>query len=157
MINRFMNKVLPEPNSGCWLWDGAVDGCGYGLFGVGGSGNSKRAHRVSYELFIGNIEDGKFICHKCDVPSCVNPDHLFCGSPKENSEDRDRKKRTALGIKNGKSKLTPKEIIFIKSTKISERKLAALLGVSRGTVNAVRSGKTWKFCNQISPTNYRPV
>jgi hypothetical protein len=144
MLNRFMDKISPEPNSGCWLWTGSVDGCGYGLFGVGGSGNARRAHRVSYELFVGKIDEGKFVCHKCDMPSCVNPGHLFCGTPKENTIDRDSKKRTAVGSKNGKSKLNEEQVLFAKTSNYSERKIAKILGVSRGTINAIKSGKTWR-------------
>jgi hypothetical protein len=143
MIDRFMDKVIPEPNSGCWLWTATVDGCGYGLFGVGGRGNSKRAHRVSYEMFKGPIKDGLKICHRCDNPSCVNPDHLFCGTDADNMADRGIKNRTAKGVKNGKSILNDELVKFIRNDTRSERTIAAEIGVSRGTVNAVRSGKTW--------------
>lgn len=143
MIDRFMDKVSPEPNSGCWLWTATVDSCGYGLFGVGGSGNSKRAHRVSYEMFKGSIGDGLKVCHRCDNPSCVNPDHLFCGTDADNMADRDSKNRTAKGSKNGKSVLNEELVMFIRNDRRSERAIASEIGVSRGTVNAVRSGRTW--------------
>jgi hypothetical protein len=143
-LDKFMDKVSPEPNSGCWLWSGSGDALGYGMFGVGGSGNSKRAHRVSYEHHYGEIPPGKFVCHKCDTPSCVNPEHLFLGTPKENSEDRDAKSRQALGEEHGKAVITVAEVKYIRKIPLSERVVADQLGVSRGTVNAVRSGRTWK-------------
>lgn len=67
-IERFMEKVVPVPESGCWLWLGGVDADGYGHM----NGN-RRAHRVSYERHVGGIPRGMFVCHHCDVPSCVNP------------------------------------------------------------------------------------
>ena len=143
MLDRFFAKVFPEPNSGCWLWTATVDGCGYGLFGVGGSGNSRRAHRVAYELFKGPIPVGFRVCHKCDVPSCVNPDHLFCGTDADNISDRDNKNRTARGKLNGKSKLNEDLVRLIRTDGRSERALAADLGFHRGTIHAVRSGRTW--------------
>jgi len=74
ILDRFWEKVMPEPNSGCWLWIGALSQNGYGSF-------SKlaivyAAHRVSYELFRGNIPEGLHLDHLCRVRCCVNPDHL---------------------------------------------------------------------------------
>jgi hypothetical protein len=144
MLDRFFDKVSFEPNSGCWLWTATVDSCGYGLFGIGGSGNTRRAHRVSYELFKEPIKTGLKVCHKCDTPSCVNPDHLFCGTDADNMKDRDSKQRTARGVKNGKAKLDEMQVAKIRGDLRSERTIAAALNISRGTVNAIRSGRTWK-------------
>jgi hypothetical protein len=71
---RFQNKIMPEPNSGCWLWTASVNRLGYGHFRWNGS--IKGAHRVAYELAHGQIPDNFEIDHKCKVRSCVNPDHL---------------------------------------------------------------------------------
>lgn len=74
---RAMGKFVPEPNSGCWLWDAAVDGKGYGEISAGRRGQSPlRAHRVIYEHLVGPIPDGMDLDHLCRVPICVNPDHL---------------------------------------------------------------------------------
>jgi hypothetical protein len=95
-FHRFMSKVhIPMP-SGCWLWLGAADKDGYGRFHVGSGLPLSKAHRFSFEHFIGEA-DGKFICHACDNPSCVNPAHLFRGTNKDNMRDASIKKRTRNG------------------------------------------------------------
>lgn len=84
--DRFWTFV--ERGDGCWLWTGALGGRGgYGRF------DADRAHRVAYELVVGPIPPGLFVCHHCDVPRCVRPDHLFVGTAKDNAQDRDRKGR----------------------------------------------------------------
>lgn len=72
--DRFMEKVSPEPNSGCWLWTACANELGYGFFTW--KGYSERAHRVAYELFVGPIPEGTELDHLCRLPSCVNPQHL---------------------------------------------------------------------------------
>lgn len=79
---RFDAKYIPEPNSGCWLWLGAMDGHGYGHLYVGGRYLS--AHRVGYELQNGQIPVGMVIDHLCRTPACVNPDHLDAVTQSEN-------------------------------------------------------------------------
>ena len=81
LLERFEQKYIPEPNSGCWLWTACVNRLGYGTIGVGSrSDGSLRtavpAHRVGYELYRGSIPDGLTIDHLCRVRCCVNPDHL---------------------------------------------------------------------------------
>lgn len=81
--DRFFQKV--EKTESCWIWRGALNSKGYGAFGV--HGKSVSAHRYSYEMHIGPIPKGLYICHSCDTPSCVNPEHLWAGSPSENVKD----------------------------------------------------------------------
>jgi len=82
---RFLDKVYPEPNTGCWLWGGAVNSRGYGNF-RNGYGRTVGAHRFSYELYKGPIPDGLHIDHLCSFPNCVNPDHLEAVSLRENNQ-----------------------------------------------------------------------
>jgi hypothetical protein len=93
---EFFKIVIPDPMSGCWIWMGAIeDERGYGLVYVGAKRTG--AHRYSWQLHNGPIPDGVLVCHRCDVPSCVNPDHLFLGSKKDNYDDSRSKGRAYLG------------------------------------------------------------
>jgi hypothetical protein len=85
MSHYLMQRITLDPGSGCWLWEGPL-GNGYGIVSprAGGSG---RAHRASYETFVGAIPAGLMICHKCDVKACINPAHLYAGTAKNNFDD----------------------------------------------------------------------
>lgn len=82
LLDRFEAKICPEPNTGCWLWLGALDPKGYGSFGV--DRKTRRAHRFAYELYLGPIPQGKELDHKCRVRYCVNPRHLEPVDHREN-------------------------------------------------------------------------
>jgi hypothetical protein len=97
ILERFWRHASPEPNSGCWLWDGARNAKGYGLLGNRMSGRSQLAHRVAYELFCESIPEGKVLDHLCRVKCCVNPDHLRPLSREENSDGNRRKTRCPKG------------------------------------------------------------
>jgi hypothetical protein len=85
LAQRFWKYVSPEPNSGCWLWTGAMHDRGYGRIGLGGKyGGSALAHRISYELNVGPIPPAMSIDHLCRTRACVNPDHLEPVTTKEN-------------------------------------------------------------------------
>lgn len=86
---RLLSRCIPEPNSGCWLWLGAVSQKGYGVIGLGGRFQGQTgAHRLSYEIHKGPIAAGLTIDHKCRVRCCINPDHLECVSLVENVHRR---------------------------------------------------------------------
>lgn len=80
-----MENVMPIPFSGCWIWMGSLDVKGYSRVSLGCLGWVK-AYRVSYELFKGPIPPDRLVCHKCSIPSCVNPDHLFAGTHQQNMQ-----------------------------------------------------------------------
>ena len=100
-LERFEEKFIPEPNSGCWLWTAALahpPPGDYGVFKIGG--RQRGAHVASWMLHRGPTGD-KWVLHKCDTPSCVNPDHLYLGDVKTNAADRVRRNRSATGQLNG--------------------------------------------------------
>lgn len=143
--DRFMNMVEMEPNSGCWLWSGYVTKWGYGAFRH--NGKTLLSHRVSYSMHVGEIPAGMLACHKCDVPSCVNPDHLFLGSQTDNMQDMLQKGRfvPSRGQKNGCAKLTENDVLAIRSASgISQKCLARKFGVSPTLISVIRSNKAWK-------------
>lgn len=90
VIDRFNAGYIPEPNSGCWIWTGASSPTSYPKDvrpRINVNGRPVAAYRLSYELFVGRIPSGLMICHKCNVPLCVNPDHLYAGTAKDNALD----------------------------------------------------------------------
>lgn len=138
---RFMQKVMPEPNSGCWLWVGSTnEKPPYGrlLF----RGTVMVAHRVSWLLYRGEIPDGLRVLHRCDVPQCVNPEHLFLGSQSDNMLDMYGKNRGRLPSQTA-SKLTEDDVRLIRSSLLKTSALARQLGVTHRTVLLIRRGETW--------------
>ena len=108
-------------------------------------GKMRRAHRVSWEIHHGPIPEGLFVCHSCDIRNCVNPHHLFLGTPADNSKDMRLKRRSARGERNGGAKLTEQEVIAIRESKdASISHLAKQFGVSYTCISRILRGETWK-------------
>jgi hypothetical protein len=139
--DRFWAKVAT--GDGCWLWTGARDHKGYGVLRRGRKYSHARAHRVSYELHHGPIPDGLFVCHTCDNPPCVNPDHLFLGTNAENTADRHRKGRDARGTRNGLAKLTEAEVRAILADPRTQTAIARDYGVNPVTIHYIKVGRNW--------------
>jgi hypothetical protein len=142
MIDRFLEKVSPEPNTGCWIWTASTRRDGYGRFRV--EGCTVLAHRVSYELSVGPIGD-KHVLHKCDNPACVNPDHLFLGTNADNMRDRNAKGRQARqrGEANGSAKLSREDVLAIRGDPRTATAVAKEYGVHNATVSQIKRRKTW--------------
>jgi hypothetical protein len=131
---RFNNKWMPEPYSQCWLWTAATFWTGYGAIWDNGK---RRAHRVSWELYRGPIPDGMNVNHICDTPPCVNPDHLFLGTQEDGIKDKVDKGRQAHS-------LTGEQVISIRNSKDSQRKIASQHGIPQSQVSRIKSRKIWK-------------
>ena len=147
VITRFMDKVSPEPNSGCWLWTGLERGAGYGSFNY--LGRERRAHRIAWALLRGPIPVGMSVLHRCDVRLCVNPAHLFLGTQQDNIRDSIAKGRfntgpcSSPGERNSKARLTEGAVRFIRASALSRAALARLFGVAPSTVRYALRGTTW--------------
>lgn len=135
---------IPEPNSGCHLWLANINHRGYGM--LYWEGKMHTAHRLAWISAHGKIDAGLHVCHRCDVRACVNSDHLWLGTNAENMADRDRKGRGAdrHGLRNGRAKLTPEQVIAIRSDNRIHRLVAADYGVSKSLIGMIKAGQTWR-------------
>lgn len=148
VLERFEEKYVPEPNSGCWLWIGGYGPRGYGAFYNKEENRMIAAHRISYSIFKGKIPDGNVVCHKCDVTSCVNPNHLFIGTQKDNVNDCWSKGRGKIpllkGEKSNGSKLNESQVRYIRDSSKTLRALSKELGISNSAVCLIKNKKSYK-------------
>ena len=146
---RFEAYVIPVTETGCWIWIGPS--CN----GYGSARKNKknvRAHRYSWEQVNGQIPPGMCVCHKCDTPLCVNPEHLFLAPQKGNIRDMDSKGRRSAGERHavtlrraGLVKLTEPQVLSIRSDPRGNVMLAALYGVTKENISSIKLQKTWKY------------
>lgn len=143
LINeRFLSFV--KKSDSCWIWNGCISVWGYGFFGL--NGKNAAAHRVSYQIFVGDIPKGMLVLHQCDNRACVNPAHLFLGTQKDNMQDMKSKGRHLHGSKSPRALLTDEQVAEIKATpKIygSGVYLANKFNISTSQVSNIRAGKQW--------------
>ena len=138
LLRRFELQHCPVPESGCWLWTGCVNRAGYGRINV--CGRVWLAHRASWLIHRGNIPEGMQVCHKCDTPGCVNPDHLFIGTNADNHADKIAKGRqgAARGESHWNAKLTADQVAAIRSDKRLSSTIAREYGISERYVYNLR-------------------
>lgn len=150
--DRFESKVIfPSNLDDCWEWNAFKTKKGYGYIMFRDLGNI-RAHRFSYMLYVGDFDKKKFICHSCDNPSCVNPRHLFVGTPSENMTDKIKKGRAKLppvhkGINQHLAKMNPdniKEIRKLFKEGLTQTELAKRYGLHVSTMNNICRNISWK-------------
>lgn len=152
LTERFWSYVATVPDSdACWEWQSYKDPNGYGRLNVRQSSKTyipKLAHRISYELAVCEIPEGKHVCHKCDNPGCVNPSHLFIGDAAANCSDKIAKGRMRYGVsrgeKHGRARLTEKMVREIRASVGPSRVVAEKYGISSRQVRAVRSREVWQ-------------
>jgi len=141
---RFDCKYEIVTESGCWIWTAAIDKKGYGRINVSTKDGRRSvlAHRISYTLDSGNELGNMCVCHSCDTPACVNPDHLFLGTNQDNTDDMMSK-----GRQESNPVLTEKEVLEIKCllnrTNYSQSDIGRLYNVARTTISSINVGRTW--------------
>jgi len=138
---RLLRRIEPIPESGCWLWTGAGRKR-YGSIKV--QGKMVSTHRLSYELFIEPIPPDLYVLHKCDVMCCINPNHLFLGSGKDNELDKVAKGRQVKGVRHWAAKLTPKQVIEIRNDSRTQTEIAASFNIDQCSVSEIKRRITWK-------------
>jgi len=152
---RLLAKVPNRPEGACWEWTGPCTRNGYGELDVGsridGSYRKVYAHRLSYEVHVGPIPEGMYVCHTCDNRACVNPAHLFIGTQDDNMADAARKGRcpgvSLQGERHPRARLTEGQVLAIRARRAageSERDVAREYGVSPQLVYAIHTRRLWK-------------
>lgn len=143
-VSVFLSKFTQ--GEGCWLWKGATNGGGYGTYGMA------NAHRIAYIHFVEPIPEGMHVLHRCDNPPCVNPDHLFLGTRKDNMQDAKSKNRMVMppryeGSQHPESKLQERDVIAMRSEYaegMAKRALARKYGINKKTVKGIVEYTAWR-------------
>ncbi len=150
---RYWKKVVQGNPGECWGWSGSASTAGYGKLSCGRKNEGEiHIHRFSWIIHFGDIPDGLFVLHKCDNPICSNPDHLFLGTAKDNSDDMSSKQRNVTGEDHHNAKLTDDDVRMIRKlyipkvrgTRRGMRSLAKMFKVDKDTIRAIIAGETWK-------------
>lgn len=161
----FWAKV--DKSGECWIWTGSRSELGYGRFAVSSHPTRALAHRASWELVNGPIAPGLDVCHHCDNPPCVRPDHLFLGTRLANMQDAKSKGRTRSGFitgsANSAAKLTEKQVADIRrryaAQEAGQSRLGREYGVAHSTIRAIVLGRKWRFTGDaitpLPPVSWR--
>ena len=140
-LEKFHTRYLIDPQTQCWNWQGHKDRDGYGQWCW--HGQVWLVHRFSAMLHIGDPK-GMFVNHHCDNPSCVNPLHLYLGTPQDNMDDKVQRGRQSKGSTHSNSKLSEQDVLDIRADTISFlRVLSAQYKVSMSTISLIRRRKSW--------------
>jgi hypothetical protein len=150
MAKKLDALSIPEPNSGCWLWLGTMTNSGYGMIGSGGNrkngGKPMGAHQAAWVVSRGAIPGGMQVCHHCDVKVCINPDHLYLGTPKKNMEDAAARGRLRRGMERRNAKFSDDDIRDIRKRHASGETYCAIgraFGVGHTHVRKIVTGEIW--------------
>lgn len=140
---RLEARAFPCPASGCHFYDGYLTEKGYGRMRLGR--RLLKAHRVAWEMEHGPIPSGQVVCHRCDIPSCVNPTHLFLGTQGDNVADMVTKgrNRSVRGSDHPCARLSEEDVVAIRASSETTAALSRKYGLTKAAVRSARNGKTW--------------
>jgi hypothetical protein len=141
LFDRLFSRAI-VCNNGCWEYSGYRNDGGYGIISV--LGNPQKAHRVAYDLCVGDVPNDMKVLHSCDNPPCVNPAHLFLGTQQDNVDDMIGKGRLVLG----KRILIPEQVIEIRrlltENTLNAEEISKLFGVNRNVIYQIKHRHTWR-------------
>lgn len=141
---RLLRNIERLPWSGCWIWLGDTIPSGYGVMRSSDYRKREYAHRLAWTSWKGEIPNGLFVCHKCDVKSCINPEHLFVGTQKENMQDWVDKWLAPFGERSHLSKLTDSQVRSIREDSRTQDEIAASYGVSQTCISKIKLRSRWR-------------
>lgn len=156
IIERFWAKVNlsgpvhPVIGTECWEWTAANNGLGYGVFRA----RQRYAHRFSWEVHVGPIPNGAFVCHRCDNPGCVRPNHLFLGTAQDNSSDMVAKSRQRQEEGHPHAKITranARDIIVARQEGATYAAIGQRFGICEAAVRMIVRGSTWRSATRTEP------
>lgn len=147
---RFSKHGWSISDAGCWEWNGSRNNQRGGYGQLNFRGKIKMVHRLAYELWVGPIPQGKIVCHSCDNPPCINPEHLFIGTHADNAQDKVKKGRARGGSLRGEkcpwAKLTQVDVNSVREALSDGQSLTSIgrrFGVTKQAIAAIRDGRTW--------------
>jgi hypothetical protein len=144
--DALLSRSTAQP-SGCRTWDGCLTKKGHGQIGV--KGKMLRTHRLAFEIWKGSIPDGMHVLHRCDNPACINPDHLFLGTNRDNVADMVSKARHMHGERHHAARLTEADVLAIRASAKSHAALAREFGVAEVTIRDARTGRKWAHISPV--------
>lgn len=159
-FERYSDKIVEVSVSGCWIWMGSAKERGYGQVVSGRispAGNSvpEGAHRAAFRSAFGEFDRSLHVCHRCDVPVCVNPDHLFLGTQADNMRDKISKGKQVSGSSHGMATMDETTVMRLRSEYVfrivTYEVLARRHGLTASAVAAAVRGETWKKIEGKAP------